>query len=179
MDTWSLGPDDGTLTIRTGVAGRAARMGHRLTLILRTWSATVEWTEGEPSAVHLSAQVDSLEVDSGEGGVTPLTGPEKAVARTNALKTLGASSFPSIEFRAEEITTETGGYRLRGPVTIHGTTRPAEVTVAVSPGETGQRIDAEATVAQTDYGVKPFSMMMGTMKVADAVTVALSATVSR
>lgn len=175
MDTWALGPDDGELTIRTTVAGRAARMGHRLTIVLNTWSATVDWQDDQPSAVHLTVEVDSLRIDSGEGGVTPLTGAEKTVARNNALKTLGAAKFPTIEFHSDTITATDGGYRLQGPVTIHGVGKPVDVAVAVTRTDTTWQIDGEATVDQTDFGVKPFSMMMGSMKVADQVTVALSA----
>ncbi|MCH8980358.1 MAG: AAA family ATPase [Armatimonadetes bacterium] len=39
----------------------------------------------------------------GEGGVKGLSEPEKTLARANALKTLGASKFPQISFRADRI----------------------------------------------------------------------------
>lgn len=178
METWSLGPEDGTLTLRTGVAGRAARMGHRLTLAPQSWSATVDWVDDRPAAVRLTVDVDSLQVESGEGGVTPLTGAEKAVARGNALKTLGGSTFPTVEFRADSVTPDDDGYRLAGTVTIHGSTQPIELAVTVTRVDAAWQIDGEAIVEQTAFGIKPFSMMMGAMKVADAVTVTLSATVT-
>ena len=56
-----------------------------------------------PVAAALVVDVDSLQVLRGEGGVTPLSGPEKAVARGNALKTLDAKSFPTIEFHPDSI----------------------------------------------------------------------------
>jgi hypothetical protein len=37
---WSLDGSHGELLIRTGVAGRAAQMGHRLTIAMRGWRAT-------------------------------------------------------------------------------------------------------------------------------------------
>lgn len=178
MSTWSLGPDVGTLTVHTGVAGRAARMGHRLTLVLQSWSASVEWADHRPSTVRLTADLDSLRVDSGEGGVTPLTGAEKGVARGNALKTLNASTFPTVEFHTETVTPDDDGYRLQGPVTIHGTTRPVDAVVTLTHRDDEWQIEGQATVAQTAFGIKPFSMMMGAMKVADEVTIALSATVT-
>ena len=103
-DTWKLGPDDGTLTIRTGVGGRAARMGHRLTIAMNSWQIDVDWADGAPARVALGVDVDSLTVVTGEGGVTPLSGPEKVVVRSNALKVLDAGKFPRIEYVAEEVT---------------------------------------------------------------------------
>ena len=77
MTEWELDASDGQLLVKTGVTGRAARMGHRLTIAMNSWRATVSWAGDEPSAVDLEVDVDSLEVLRGEGGVTPLSGPEK------------------------------------------------------------------------------------------------------
>ena len=89
--------------MHTGVTGRAAKMGHHLTIAMTTWRATVRWRDGEPEQVDLAVAVDSLEVLRGEGGVTPLSGPEKILARSNALRTLDADSYPEIRFRAGEV----------------------------------------------------------------------------
>ena len=85
-DVWRFDGSEGQLLVHTGVTGRAAKMGHRLTIAMDTWRATVKWTDGEPADVELTVAVDSLQVVRGEGGVTPLSGPEKALARSNALK---------------------------------------------------------------------------------------------
>jgi polyisoprenoid-binding protein YceI len=100
---WSLDPSAGELFVHTGVAGRAAKLGHRLTIAMNSWRATVWWVGGEPTAVELTVEVDSLEVLRGDGGVTPLSGPEKAVARPNALKSLDANRFPQIRFQARNV----------------------------------------------------------------------------
>ena len=60
--SWSLDADSGELRILTGVAGRAAKMGHRLTIAMRSWTATVQWEGGEPISAELNVVVDSLEV---------------------------------------------------------------------------------------------------------------------
>ena len=44
-------------------------------------------------AAELTVDVDSLNVVRGEGGVTPLSGPEKMVVRRNAL---GVAECPKI-----------------------------------------------------------------------------------
>ena len=168
---WSLDATSGELLIRTGVAGPAAKMGHRLTIAMRSWQATVQWRGQQPASAELVVDVDSLEVVSGEGGVTPLTGPERAVARSNALKSLDAKKYPQIRFTAEEITATDGGYRLAGTLEIHGKTRPLEVDLAVADRGGQWEMSLSTPVMQSDYGIKPYSLMLGSLKVADEVTV--------
>jgi polyisoprenoid-binding protein YceI len=173
---WILSPDNGELRILTGVDGRAAKMGHRLTIAMQTWQATVRWAGGKPASAELTAQVDSLTVLSGEGGLTPLSGPEKGVVRSNALKSLDAKKYPEIRFAADDIAETATGYRMTGTVEIHGTSRPQAVDVTVTDTGDGVALSAQVQLTQSDFGVKPYSLFMGSLKVADAVTIDFSAT---
>ena len=40
MRTTTVGPSEGTLLLKTGVEGRAARLGHALTLRISEWACT-------------------------------------------------------------------------------------------------------------------------------------------
>ncbi|ALR12335.1 S-adenosyl-L-methionine-dependent methyltransferase [Mycobacteroides saopaulense] len=175
MSSWTLGPENGTLTLHTGVTGRAARMGHRLTIVMASWTVSVEGPDDRPSSVSLVVDVDSLRVDSGEGGLTPLTPPEKSIVRSNALKTLNAKRFPTIEFHSEEITRNAAGYLMYGPLTIHGVTQLAEIDLAVAADGDDLRLSLNTEVSQRAHDIKPFSMAMGSLKVADVVTVSFQA----
>lgn len=172
---WNLDQSDGELLVRTGVAGPAAKMGHRLTIAMQTWHAQVRWDGDTPAEVDLTVEVDSLQVQSGEGGVTPLTPPERVVARANALKALEQRRYPQIRFHAEDITATGGGYRLSGSLQIHGQTRDCVVELAVEDQGDEWSMSCEQQVRQTDFGVKPYSLAMGTLKVADVVTVSCTA----
>jgi len=174
--SWSLDPSSGQLLIRTGVAGPAAKTGHRLTIAMGSWQATVDWRGKQPVGVDLTVDVDSLEVLKGEGGVTPLTGPEKGIVRSNALKSLDAKKFPRIRYAATEVSETPGGYRLSGTVEIHGKSRPQSVEVKVEDRGDTWAVSAQAVVTQSDFGVKPYSLLMGAVKVADQVTIDFSAT---
>jgi len=173
--SWSLTPADGELHIRTGVDGRAAKMGHRLTIGMRSWQAAVRWAGGKPTGVELTADVDSLEVLSGAGGLTPLAGPERGIARSNALKSLDAKKFPQIRFSADDVAETDEGYRLTGNVEIHGTSRPQSVDVKVEGRDEAFALSAQVKVRQTDFGIKPFSLLLGSLKVADEVTIGFAA----
>ena len=169
-----MGPADGELRILTGVAGPAAKMGHRLTIAMRSWEATVSWRGSTPTGATLTVDVDSLEVLRGEGGVTPLTPPERALARTNACKALDAKKHPRITFIADDISETPMGYRLAGTLDIHGTSRRKTVELTVEDRGTEWSMSTEVEVVQSDFGVRPYSLMMGALKVADAVTVTFS-----
>lgn len=173
---WSLDASCGELLIRTGVAGPAAKTGHRLTIAMRTWQASVSWRGKEPASAEMTVTVDSLEVLKGEGGVTPLGGPEKIIARSNALKSLDAKKFPQIRFTATDITKVADGYRLSGTVEIHGTSRPQVVDLRVEDSGQQWTMSAKADVTQSDFGVKPYSLLLGAVKVADQVAIEFSAT---
>ncbi len=173
--TWNLEPDTGELTVLTGVAGPAAKMGHRLTIAMQSWRAVVHWKRNTPTVVELEVDVDSLQVLRGEGGVTPLSGPEKGIVRANALKSLNAKKFPKIRFTADDIAETATGYRLTGTVEIHGTSQSQVVNLTVTEDGGKWVMAAEVPVDQTDFKVKPYSLLMGTMKVADQVTVCFSA----
>ena len=49
--THRLGPENGTLSVRTGRIGAAAMAGHDLLLDVTAWQATLEVGEGETSLV--------------------------------------------------------------------------------------------------------------------------------
>lgn len=175
MTQWDLGPDSGELILHTGVTGSASRMGHRLTIVMRTWHATVEWDGEDPAAVAVTVDLDSLDVLRGEGGMTPLSGAEKALIRSNALKTLRAKKFPQATFRSGEIVRDADTYRIGGTLEIAGHSGPQNVEVRAEADGDVWRISGEARVRHTDFGVKQFSMLMGAMKVADEVRVTIEA----
>ena len=174
-EVWRLDASDGELLIRTGVKGRAARMGHRLTIVMARWQATVSWAGAEPVAAELAVETDSFDVLRGEGGVKGLSGPEKTLVRSNALKSLDAGRFPEIRFTAETIDKTDDGYRLTGKLHIRGKSRQHVIDLRTEDLGDSWRMSAESSVRQSDYGVKPYSLLMGSVQVTDDVGVSFTA----
>ena len=172
---WNLNASDGELLVHTGVTGRAAKMGHRLTIAMASWLATVRWSAGEPAEAELTVEVDSIQVLRGEGGVKTLSGPEKTLARSNALKTLDAERFPQIRFQADDIEKVEDGYRLTGTLEIHGVAVERGIDLRVDDLGDAWQLSCQADLRQSEFGIKPFSMLMGSMKVVDTVTVSFTA----
>lgn len=174
-DVWTLSASDGELLVHTGVAGRASKLGHRVTIVMRRWQATVRWSGGAPVAAQLTVEVSSLEVLRGEGGLTPLSAPEKILVRSNALRQLGAGQFPEICFDAGSIDQSKDGYRLAGTLQIHGRTREHVIDLRTEDLDKTWRMSAQAVVRQSDFGVKPYSLVMGSLNVADEVSISFTA----
>jgi polyisoprenoid-binding protein YceI len=174
-DPWTLDASDGELLIRTGVTGRAARMGHRLTIAMKRWQATVGWAGAEPVSAELVVEVDSFEVLRGEGGVKGLSGPEKALVKSNALRSLNAGRYPEIRFTADTVDKTDEGYRLTGKLHIRGKSREHVIELRTEDLGEAWQMSAESGVHQTDYGVKPYSLLMGSVRVADEISVSFTA----
>ena len=176
---WQLDASHGQLLVRTGVAGRAAKMGHRLTIEMERWDATVSRSGGRPTAVELTVEVDSLRVLRGDGGMTPLTAPEKALIRSNALKCLDSNKHRLIRFGSSDVEPTDDGYRLTGELEIHGRRKPHVIEIRVTGQPDGSwQVTGDSRVLHSDFGVRRYSMLMGAMQVADEVTVSFSGTVS-
>jgi YceI-like domain len=158
-----LGPDNGRLTVRTGRAGAAAKAGHDLLIEVTRWSATLD-----DGAIELEADPRSLRVLEGTGGISALDDGDKAgIAQTIDEEVL--KGLP-IVFRSTRV--ERAGSRLdvEGELELAGARRP--VTFALDVAGDG-RVSGRAQLKQSDWGIKPFSALFGTLKVADVVEVGI------
>ncbi|MDQ3723891.1 MAG: YceI family protein [Actinomycetota bacterium] len=157
--THSIGPSNGSLKVKTGKEGAAAKMGHNLVMGVNSWEATVEG--GDSPSIKLTADPNSLEVISGEGGAKPLGDKDKAdIKKSIDSKVLGSSQ---ISFTSSEVTDS----QAQGDLSIAGKSSQVSVPISVS----GDKISGSMTLSQKDYGIKQFSAMMGALKVTDQVTV--------
>ena len=172
-DTWNLSEKNGELLLLTDVTGRAAKTGHRLTIRMNSWKAVAVVNDGRPTAVDLAVDVDSMEVLSGEGGMKPLSGAEKKVARANALKSMNAKKHKTVNYYSTDVEDDGSTFRIGGTLSINGVDRSHPLTVNVND----KTFSCETVVDQTNFGIKPFSLMMGSLKVADKVEISITATV--
>ena len=171
--THAFGPDNSTLTVKTGRTGAAAKAGHDLLIEVTAWEATLEVGEGTaPSSVAFTADGTSLRVLQGTGGMQSLGDDDKASIQQTideeVLKRQG------IEFRSTAVQVADDGARLgvQGELTLVGATCPIGFDLVV--GDDGT-LRGSADVKQTDWGISPYSTLFGALKVADEVQVAVDA----
>ena len=169
--SYTLGPADGTLTVRTGKAGAAAKAGHNLVIEVTRWEAALEVGKGGGGSVALTADARSLAVRSGSGGMGSLGDEEKtSIAQSIDDDVLKGGT---IAFRSSAVVEAPGGLRVQGDLDLLGATRP--VAFDLDAGDDG-RLTGSIRFKQSDWGIKPFSALFGTLKVADEVEVDVDAT---
>jgi len=168
--SYRLGPDNGTLTVRTGRTGAVAKAGHDLLLEVTSWSATLD--AGEPTAIELTADATSLKVREGTGGMQALDDGDRA----NIEQTIDDEVLTGtpIEFHSTrvEFGADGGPTRVDGELELAGERHP--ITAELTTAEDG-RLTGTATVKQSDWGMKPYSALFGALKVADDVRVEIDA----
>jgi YceI-like domain len=157
-----LGPDNATLTVRTGKGGAAAKAGHNLVIEVTRWSGRLD-----DDSAELTADARSLRVRSGSGGISPLGDEEKAgIAQTIDEEVLKGSA---ISFRSTRVSRTGGSVDIDGELELAGTTRPLTFTLQDRDGA----LSGSVRIKQTDWGMKPYSALFGTLKVADELEVAI------
>ena len=174
--TYDLGPDTGTLLVKTKRAGAAAVAGHDLTIEVTSWNATLDVAADRgQSAIALEADARSLRVREGTGGIQKLGEDDKDGIRQTIEEEVLRHRV--IEFRSSAVDAGPGSDRLnvRGDLQLAGSGAP--ITFELILGEDG-RLIGSATVKQTAWGIKPYSALFGTLKVADQVEVTIDAALS-
>jgi hypothetical protein len=160
----TFGPENATLTVRTKRTGAASKAGHDLLIQVTSWSATLD-PDADP-AVTLTADSRSLRVLEGTGGIQALDDDAKAaIAQTIEEEVLMGTP---IEFRS----TAVDGGKVEGELELAGQRHP--ISFELAAGDDG-RLTGQTTVRQSDWGMKPYTALFGTLKVADEVDVAFEA----
>lgn len=174
--TYELGRENASLRINTKRAGAAAKAGHDLLIEVNSWQGTLEISEDPSrSSLTLSADSGSMEVIEGTGGVMALTDEDKVeVKRTLEAEVLQPGQ---VEFNSTEVTpTDDGqGLGVTGELSMNGNVHPLHFELELGPGGA---VSARALLKQSDWGIKPYSGLFGTLKVRDEIEVVGEAALS-
>ena len=166
--THTIGPSNGSVKIKTGREGAAAKAGHDLVLEATSWNGTVEI--GDTASVKLSVDPGGIQVLSGTGGAKPLTDKDKGDIKKSMMdKILGSSS---ISFQSSDVKLDNGSMTVSGNLSLAGSSNP--VTIPLQVGADGT-VRGSVKLSQSRYGIKQFKALMGALKVSDEVEVELEA----
>jgi len=138
-----------------------AAVGHDVDLRVTDLTLDV----GDDDSIAADFVADSLRVCS-DG---PSKFDRKDIER-NAKKTLGTQKYPTIKFRSTSVVRNGDRVSIDGDLTLKGVTGP----VSVEARDDGERWNAEVTLDQRKFNIKPFSAMLAMLKVKPEVTVKIS-----
>jgi hypothetical protein len=152
--------------------GMLSAVAHDLKLRVEEFEVAVD----QPSrAVAAIFSADSLRVANamkdGRDDPAALSDENKKQIELNiGLDVLKTREYPDIVFVSESVTDAENGFVVRGGLTLLDTTQ--SITLPVR--RESDRYVAEVKVHQPDFGIKPYSAMMGAIRVRPTVVVRLS-----
>ena len=124
--------------------------------------------DDNPAACSATLSVDprSIEIVEAVGGVKGLSDKDRRdIAKNIDEKVLQTSKYPELKFQSTSVSGSEPNFKVAGEMTITGTTRPVNVDLTVN----GTQVTARTKISQKDFGIKPFSAMMGAIKLRDDV----------
>ncbi len=173
---YQLGPQAGSLRLKTGRTGLGRRAGHDLTIEVTRWHADIVVNTADPDQSSATATIEagSLAVREGTGGLKPLTDADRAdIQATISDKILHTAGHPDITFTSAQVTGTTDAFQVSGDLTILGQAHPATIHGAITAG----RLRGHATITQSRWGIKPYSAFAGALRLADDIEIEFDLTV--
>jgi polyisoprenoid-binding protein YceI len=94
-----------------------------------------------------------------------------AATRTNMLEKLGAHAHPWALVAVRDAAIDATGSRMNATLTLNGNTRAMDLSpqIVLAAGEVG--VDGRVALEQTNFGITPFSILGGALRVQDQVAV--------
>jgi len=179
-----IDPSQSEIRLLVYRAGVMATLGHNHVIINRSLAGWIKFT-GDPTAASFAVSlpvadfiVDDVGARGLEGGDFLEEVPEDAKegTRHNMLSAalLDADHYPTITLRSVSVTNNAGAMHATVIVGVagHETTLVVPVQLATSVAQ----ISASGSIRlrQTSLGLKPFSILMGSLKVQDEMTMSFT-----
>ncbi len=171
-------PASTSVVIQVGRAGLLAFAGHNHEVAAPAVDGHISLNSADLSRSRVALQFDAKALKvTGRGEPA---GDVAEVQRTMlSERVLDAARYPTIAFESDQVSVQKrsgDGFTIRvdGRLTLHGVTRPASASVVVRLD--GNRLTArgQATVRQSDFGIRPVTAAGGTVRVKDEVDVTFS-----
>ncbi|MGI9168238.1 MAG: YceI family protein [Pyrinomonadaceae bacterium] len=164
---YRLVPEQSKFTVQAFAEGLFSAFGHDPILDIKDFTGEAQFVPGsfESASVKITIQADSIVLSNDVKETDRLE-----IEQTMREQVLEIAKYPEIVFVSSNISVTRlaeGRYRARviGDLTFHGATQKnlwitSEVTIS---GES-LRAKGEFSLKQTDFGIKPFSVAGGTIK---------------
>jgi polyisoprenoid-binding protein YceI len=173
-------PDAATssITLFTYKEGLLSSVAHDLRFDATGWRAPLA-RDGDRVSVEVVVPVRGLRVRGQvtSGQVVALRDKDHAEIEGNlqGKHVLDAARHPDLRFTGQgTLPAGDGPVQVEGALTLAGQTRPLRLTASVRRDGADLRVEGEVRLRQTTWGVKPYSALLGALRVQDEVKVAWS-----
>jgi hypothetical protein len=160
-----------TMTVRRG--GSLARLGHDHLIASHTLQGLIDV---QASRADLYMALDELVVDEpalrAEAGLdTQPSAADIAGTRSKMLEhVLETRQFPFALIQVSAIEKTATGWSLSAAITLHGVRREFELPVQMETSPEGMRVSGGFELRQSDFGITPFSILGGAIRVQDWIS---------
>ncbi len=146
------------------------KAGHDLVMDAMSWHGSLA-VAGEDVTLELTVDSRALKVRWGMNGTTQLTDENReSIGATIDTKVLKGAQ---ISFRSRTATPYGNSMMMSGDLTIGSATRT--INFELRTNTDGSRLDAIARITQSDFAIKPYTAMLGALKVRDVVEIVATA----
>jgi polyisoprenoid-binding protein YceI len=139
------------------VDGMASSFGHDATLKVTSLSVDI----GEDDGITADFDASSLRV------INDISDSNRRDIERNAEKTLEPRKYPKIQFRSVSVVRDGNRARIEGDLTLHGVTQQ----ISLDAHDDGRHWNTKVVLDQRKFGIKPFSAMLGALKIKPNVEV--------
>ncbi|MFT3835819.1 MAG: YceI family protein [Myxococcaceae bacterium] len=176
-----IDPKKSELLVKTFKEGVAAAFAHNHVVVATSFSGTLMWdpVRLERCKLKVVVSVNDLLVDDpayrkkvGGDWASEVSDGDRKTVRANMLGDvqLDAKKYPEITLEADTFKCRgTGQCELDGKLTLHGVTKPIHFTAKIKGDEKAPTGEGSFKLKTSDYGIKPYSAGLGTIKNQDEV----------
>ena len=147
-------------------------IGHDHAIVAKSFSGEIRFNPANIGDCTVQLSIDS-------GSLVVLDDPnvsekdrKEIQANMEGPKVLSVREFPRITFQSTGVSRTTReDLILRGKLNLHGVGKEISFPVQIHPENNLLRVTGTATIAQTDFGIKPIKAAAGGLRVKDQVNV--------
>ena len=182
-DSYTIDEKESELVVKTWKEGVAAALAHNHLVQATDFAGEVSFDPAAPEAAKVSVtlKVASLSPDQtalrkkfGETAEISEGDRKKIAANMLGDDQLDAAKFPTISFVSSGASKDPkGNLVLTGKLTVHGVSREVSVPVTVAVKDHRLTGDGKLRFKTSDYGFKPYSAALGTIRNRDEVELVL------
>jgi len=178
----ALDPGASEVRIHVFRGGRAARLGHDHVLSAPEFSGYVHFPANAPAqgGFDLQFRLDRLRLDDpalrarlGGAYAAQLDEADIASTREHMLgeENLQAARYPYVRLHGLRLVGDAPRFAALMQVELHGVRREAWLPVSVDESGAGWQVAGAFVLRQSDFGVKPYSILGGALAVQDELVV--------
>ena len=169
-DRYVINPMVSRFTVKVFASGLLSAFGHSPTIAIRDMQGEVRFNpqQLEQSSLHFVVRTDSLSVADNVNDKD-----RREMENEMRERVLEVGKYPQIVYEAPRVSVKNNDGQsdivLLGQLTLHGVTHPQNLPARIAITGDMLRAFGEFSLRQTDYNIKPVSVVGGGLKVKDEV----------